>query len=62
MPKQKKKKPGRPPVEGARNVGKSIRVSDEVAEYLNEFGTGIVEDVIRKSKAFRAWKQLRLEQ
>lgn len=40
----------------ARTVGKSIKVSQEVADYLTAVGTGIIEDALRKSKAFREWK------
>lgn len=38
-----------------RTVPKSIKVSQEVAAYLAEVGTGIIEDMIRKSKAFKNW-------
>ncbi len=49
---------GRPPSpEGqARIVRKSLRVSKEVGEYLDETGTGWVEDVIRNSKHFQDWQ------
>lgn len=40
-----------------RTIPKSIKVSQEVAVYLTEFGTGIIEDMLRKSKAFKAWKK-----
>jgi hypothetical protein len=42
-----------------RTVGKSIKVSQEVSDYLEEVGTGIIEDVLRKSKAFREWSKSR---
>ena len=48
---------GRKQSEGSRSVPKSIKVSHEVADYLAEVGTGIIEDMIRKSKSFKAWKQ-----
>lgn len=44
-----------------RTVPKSIRVSKQVADYLSEVGSGIVEDVIRRSKAFKEWLQQRSE-
>ena len=40
-----------------RTVPKSIKVSREVANYLQEVGTGVIEDALRKSKAFRDWKK-----
>ena len=52
---------GRKPVEGSRNVPKSIKVSQEVAEYLTEKGTGVIEDMIRRSKQFREWVALKRE-
>jgi hypothetical protein len=42
-----------------RTVPKSIKVSHEVADYLAEFGTGIIENMIRKSKAFREWMKVK---
>ena len=42
-----------------RTVPKSIKVSQEVADYLAEFGTGIIENMIRKSKAFREWMKVK---
>lgn len=48
---------GRKPREDGkgRTVPKSIKVSRDVADYLSERGTGIVEDMIRRSAAFRSW-------
>lgn len=48
---------GRKPQEDGkgRTIPKSIKVSQEVADYLSEHGTGIIEDMIRKSKAFKKW-------
>ena len=40
-----------------RTVPKSIKVSREVADYLAAVGTGVIENMIRKSKAFKEWKQ-----
>jgi hypothetical protein len=42
-----------------RTVPKSIKVSQEVANYLNLVGTGIVEDEIRKTKEFKDWAESR---
>lgn len=41
----------------ARTVGKSIKVSQKVADYLAAVGTGIIEDALRKTKAFREWSK-----
>lgn len=38
-----------------RTVPKSIKVSREVADYLSEHGTGIIEDMIRQSTKFKNW-------
>jgi hypothetical protein len=40
-----------------RTVPKSIKVSQEVANYLNLVGSGIVEDEIRKTKEFKDWAE-----
>jgi len=52
-----KDKGGRPrkPDATARRVPKAIKVSRPVADYLAEHGTGIIEDMIRRSRAFREW-------
>ena len=42
-----------------RTVPKSIKVSQEVADYLAKVGTGIIEDTLRRSKAFRDWAKSR---
>jgi hypothetical protein len=47
---------GRPPKPDAKNVSKSIKVSKEVADYLAEKGTGIIELMVRNSHGFRTWK------
>jgi hypothetical protein len=55
---------GRKPSPESRSVPKSIKVSREVAYYLAEHGTGIIENLIRKSKKFKVWqtkRQPRLE-
>lgn len=46
---------GRKASPDSRNVPKSIKVSREVADYLAAKGTGLIEDAIRKTKAFREW-------
>lgn len=46
---------GRKPRADARSVAKSIKVSRDVADYLAEHGTGLIEDMIRRSKAFKQW-------
>jgi hypothetical protein len=50
---------GRKPREdgNGKTIPKSIKVSQEVADYLTEFGTGVIEDMLRKSKAFKDWKK-----
>ena len=55
---------GRKPSPDSRSVPKSIKVSRELADYLAEHGTGIIENLIRKSKKFKVWqikRQPRLE-
>jgi hypothetical protein len=54
---------GRKPREDGkgRTVPKSIKVSQEVAEYLAEVGTGVVEDLLRKSKSFKDWAKARCD-
>ena len=47
---------GRKPSPESRSIPKSIKVSREVADYLGEHGTGIIETLIRKSKKFKSWK------
>lgn len=52
---------GRKPREDGkgRTVPKSIKVSQEMADYLGEVGTGVIEDAIRKTKQFREWSKSR---
>ncbi len=38
-----------------RNVPRAIKVSQEVDQYLDHTGTGIIEDTIRTSKPFKEW-------
>lgn len=42
-----------------KTVPKSIKVSQQMADYLTEHGTGIIEDALRKTKAFREWAKSR---
>jgi hypothetical protein len=44
-----------------RTVPKSIKVSQEVADYLAEVGSGIIETILRNSKAFRDWAKNKTE-
>jgi hypothetical protein len=46
---------GRPPKPEARSTPRAIRISERVNEYLSEVGSGIVEELIRKSKGFKQW-------
>lgn len=39
----------------ARTVPKSFKVSQEVADYLAEVGSGVIEDALRRTKAFQLW-------
>jgi len=52
---------GRKPREDGmgRTVPKSIKVSQKVANYLASVGTGIIEDTLRKTKAFKDWAKSR---
>lgn len=50
---------GRKASPDSRSVPKSIKVSQEVADYLTSRGTGLIEDAIRKTKAFREWAKSR---
>ena len=52
----KRKGAGRKARPESRSVPKSIKVSQEVADYLAAKGTGVIEDAIRRTKDFRDWK------
>lgn len=41
----------------SRSVPKSIKVSRQMADYLAEKGSGVIEDTLRKSKAFKEWRK-----
>lgn len=49
---------GRKASPNSRSVPKSIRVSQEIADYLGKVGTGVIEEMIRKSKSFKEWRKL----
>ena len=61
MPKKQSTRIGRPPLPAgkARTIRKSIRVSEDVAEYLADAGTGIVQTLIEKTTNYRAWQMRR---
>ena len=42
-----------------RTVPKSIKVSREVADYLSDVGTGVIEDALRRTKDFKEWAKSR---
>ena len=48
---------GRKASPDSRSVPKSIKVSQQVADYLKQYGTGLVEDAIRRTKHFRDWSK-----
>jgi hypothetical protein len=55
----KRKGAGRKARLDSRSVPKSIKVSQQVADYLAERGTGVIEDAIRRTKDFREWAKSR---
>jgi len=50
---------GRKARPGSRSVPKSIKVSREMADYLSDRGTGVIEDAIRRTKDFKEWARVR---
>ena len=50
---------GRKPSPSGRSIQRSIRISRELDEYLAQVGSGVLEDTVRKTKAFREWLQKR---
>lgn len=42
-----------------RNIPRSIKVSEDVDLYLDHTGTGIVEEMLRRSASFKEWRKLR---
>ena len=55
----KRKGAGRKARPDSRTVPKSIKVSQEVADYLAAKGTGVIEDALRRTKDFREWAKSR---
>jgi len=55
----KRKGAGRKASPDSRSVPKSIKVSQQVADYLSERGTGVIEDALRRTKAFKEWDKSR---
>ena len=55
----KRKGAGRKASPDSRSVPKSIKVSQDVADYLTEHGTGIIEDALRRTKDFKEWAKSR---
>lgn len=46
----------KPKIKGqSRNKDKTVKLSQQVFDYLSEVGSGIVEDVIRRTKDFKDW-------
>jgi len=48
---------GRPASPDSKSIPRAIRVTRQVDDYLREVGSGIVETLIRKSKAFKEWEK-----
>jgi hypothetical protein len=46
---------GRKASPDSRSVPKSIKVSRQVADYLSDRGTGVIEDALRRTKDFKDW-------
>lgn len=55
----KRKGAGRKARPDSRSVPKSIKVSQEVADYLAKRGTGVIEDALRRTKDFKEWAKSR---
>lgn len=55
----KRKGAGRKARPDSRRVPKSIKVSQQVADYLADRGTGVIEDAIKRTKDFREWAKSR---
>lgn len=55
----KRKGAGRKARPDSRSVPKSIKVSQQVADYLSERGTGVIEDALRRTKDFKEWAKSR---
>jgi hypothetical protein len=55
----KRKGAGRKASPESRSVPKSIKVSQQVADYLSDRGTGVIEDALRRTKDFKDWAKSR---
>jgi hypothetical protein len=55
----KRKGAGRKARPDSRSVPKSIKVSQQVADYLADRGTGVIEDALRRTKDFKEWAKSR---
>ena len=55
----KRKGAGRKARPDSRSVPKSIKVSQEVSDYLSDRGTGVIEDALRRTKDFKEWAKSR---
>jgi hypothetical protein len=53
---------GRPASPDSRSIPKSIKVTQEMAEYLAEHGTGLIEDAIRRTLQFKEWRRKKKDQ
>ena len=45
------------PVGETKPIQKGFRCSVEVGAFLAEFGTGVIEDIVRVSEAFKRWSK-----
>ena len=45
------------PIDQTKPVQKGFRCSMEVGDFLREFGTGFIEDLVRVSEAFKRWNK-----
>ena len=48
---------GRPKKKNARIIPTPGKVSQEVAQFLRDAGTHLVEEILRRSKDFREWRK-----
>ena len=45
------------PIDQTKPVQKGFRCSMEVGWFLAEVGTGVIEDIVRVSEAFKRWSK-----
>ena len=55
----KRKGAGRKARPDSRSVPKSIKVSQQMADYFADRGTGVIEDALRRTKDFKEWAKSR---